>query len=197
VDTRLGTRTGLLDLEALQRELGMVPVPLGNDGPAHGWHGNLILVRGALVEAVHKVALPGLEPRGAILADLAIRGAVLRVVAAHLGLLPSSRTAQARVLLDRIGALDDRPALLMGDLNEWRSGAAAFRTLERRFTTNGTAPSFPARRPMLPLDRIMACDRGALTAIEAHDSPLARRASDHLPVKARLRLPGAAGQGSF
>ena len=38
------------------------------------------------------------------------------------------------------------------------------------------------------LDRMMLSPHGALLDVESHDSPLARRASDHLPIKARLRL---------
>ena len=93
VDTRFGTRKGLLDLDALQRDLDLVAVPLDQTGPAHGWHGNLLLVRKALVQQVHKLILPGFEPRGAMVTDLQINGQALRVVNTHLGLLPSSRSS--------------------------------------------------------------------------------------------------------
>jgi endonuclease/exonuclease/phosphatase family metal-dependent hydrolase len=47
--------------------------------------------------------------------------------------------------------------------------------------------SFPAARPVLALDRIYA--RGAeLLEVKAHDSAAARRASDHLPVIAQVRI---------
>ena len=75
---------------------GLPPVPVMGVGPAHGWHGNLILVRDALLEDLHQIDLPGLEPRGALMVDLAMSGRPLRVVAAHLGLLPSSRPARPR-----------------------------------------------------------------------------------------------------
>ena len=35
---------------------------------------------------------------------------------------------------------------------------------------------------------MMTCTQGELLDIATHDSPLARRASDHLPITARLRL---------
>ncbi len=38
----------------------------------------------------------------------------------------------------------------------------------------------------------MAQPQGIVEQIEAHDTPLARLASDHLPVKAVIRLDGAA-----
>ena len=53
--------------------------------------------------------------------------------------------------------------------------------------------SFPARYPLLALDRMMTCTQGELLDIATHDSPLARRASDHLPITARLRLAAQNG----
>lgn len=188
-DTRFGTRTGLLDLEHLERETGLIPVPVQGVGPAHGWHGNLILVREANVEDLHQIHLPGFEPRGALVADLRIFDRKLRVIGAHLGLLRGSRDAQVRAILHQMAALDDRPTLLMGDLNEWRTGLTSpLRHLHAHLPQAPTVQSFPARMPMVPLDRIMACDRSELLDLAVHDTPLARKASDHLPIRARLRL---------
>ncbi len=188
-DTRFGSRRGLLDLDRLRADQGLVPVPVEGSGAAHGWHGNLILVRDALiVQTVHKLVLPGLEPRGALMADLVVQGRPLRVIAAHLGLLPTSRAAQTQALLDRLDALDRRPTLLMGDLNEWRHSGPSLARFGRFFTQAPPVRSFPARYPVLPLDRMMAGAEAELHDLSAHDTPLARRASDHLPIKARLRL---------
>ena len=187
-DTRFGLRTGLLDLDQIRRDLGLIAVPLDGVGAAHGWHGNLLLVRNALVQEVHQLILPGLEPRGAMVTDLVIAGQPLRIVNAHLGLLSASRAAQARAVIDKVAALEGRPTLLMGDLNEWRDGGAAFQALAEHFVIAPARPSFPSRYPLLALDRMMLTDHGELLDVAAHDSPLARRASDHLPIKARLRL---------
>lgn len=186
VDTRFGTRTGLLDLESIRRDLGLIPVPLDQTGPAHGWHGNLLLVRNALVEHVHKLILPGFEPRGATVTDMEIDGRPLRVVNTHLGLLPGSRAAQARTIIDKVAALPERPTLLMGDLNEWWNNAVVFNTLAERFSINTPQPSFPTRYPLLSYDRIMSCPKGILQDVVPHNSALARRASDHLPIKGRF-----------
>jgi endonuclease/exonuclease/phosphatase family metal-dependent hydrolase len=190
VDTRFGTRTGLLDLASIRRDLGLIPIPLDQTGPAHGWHGNLLLVRNALVQEVHKLILPGLEPRGAIISDLEINGKALRVINTHLGLLPSSRKAQARAILDKVATLPERPTLLMGDLNEWWRSGAMFRTLAEQFSIAAPQASFPARFPLLPYDRIMSCQNGILQDVAPHNSPLARKASDHLPIKARFQFAG-------
>ena len=187
-DTRFGLRTGLLDLDQIRRDLGLIAVPLDGVGVAHGWHGNLLLVRNALVQEVHQLILPGLEPRGALVTDIVIAGQPLRIVNAHLGLLPASRAAQARMLIDKIAQLPGRPTLLMGDLNEWRGQGAALQTLGKHFQIADARASFPSRYPLLALDRMMLSHHGELLDVAAHDSPLSRRASDHLPIKARLRL---------
>ena len=187
-DTRFGTRRGLLDLASIRRDLGLIPVPLNGTGPAHGWHGNVLLVRDALIHDVHQLDLPGHEPRGAMVTDVMIGDHPLRVVNAHLGLLASARTLQAQALMQKLAQLPERPTLLMGDLNEWRSTSKALQTLGKHFEIAKPRPSFPSRYPMLALDRMMLTAHGALHDVKTHNSPLARRASDHLPITARLRL---------
>lgn len=196
VDMRFGERAGVLDLDRLEGETGLRPVPLDRrlGVRAAGWHGNLLLVREAEVEGAEPVNLPGFEPRGAIVADLRIAGHPVRVIAAHLGLLRRSRLLQAQRLADEIGGQDDRPTVLMGDCNEWRRGAdCGLMPLRRglkavRRSADAAVPSFPARYPVLALDRIIACHRAELSAVVPHATPLARLASDHLPITARLRL---------
>ncbi|MDH2326793.1 endonuclease/exonuclease/phosphatase family protein [Cereibacter sp. SYSU M97828] len=188
-DRRFGDRKGLLDLTAMRRDLGLREVEVAGRGVSHGWHGNVVLVReGIEIEEVHQMALPGFEPRGALMSDIVIDGAPLRVIGAHFGLLPRSRTRQTAAVLEKLAGLTDRPTLLMGDLNEWRVETGPLAGFLSHFPPAPVVPSFPARYPMLPLDRVML-SRGEIAAIEAHGSPLARRASDHLPIKARLRLP--------
>jgi endonuclease/exonuclease/phosphatase family metal-dependent hydrolase len=56
----------------------------------------------------------------------------------------------------------------------------------------GRAPAprtFPSWCPLLPLDRIYATAPALLREFRVHRSPLARLASDHLPLCARLALP--------
>jgi endonuclease/exonuclease/phosphatase family metal-dependent hydrolase len=189
-DRRFGDRAGLLDLAAIERDAGLVPVPVVNAHSGHGWHGNLVLVREALCRDVHQVMLPGLEPRGALVADLELGAGAVRVVAAHLGLLRHSRRLQVERLLVHAAATSDHPTVLMGDLNEWRLGrSSALHGFAPSFgpLTPG-APSFPAYFPVLALDQILARPGGILGPVRAHDTPLSRKASDHLPIKARVRL---------
>lgn len=194
-DTRFGERRGLLDLEWLERETGLLPVPLCGRSKAHGWHGNVILFREGLIRDVHQVKLPGLEPRGALMTELDLKdGSSLRVIAAHLGLLHRSRHQQTRMIIDLLRSRDDQPTVLMGDLNEWRLGdRSSLNTLTSIFGLPPAVPSFPSRLPVLALDRIMANRPEILGPVAAHDTPLARLASDHLPIKARVRLPNVEG----
>jgi endonuclease/exonuclease/phosphatase family metal-dependent hydrolase len=189
-DRRFGARAGLLDLAELAHGTGLVPVPVRNGHGGHGWHGNLVLVREGLVRDLRQIALPGLEPRGALVADLDLTVGPVRVVAAHLGLLRHSRLLQVEALAAHAGEIGGRPVVLMGDLNEWRRRSRS--ALERFGPGFGPighgVPSFPAYFPVLPLDRIIARPHHILAPLEVHDTPLARQASDHLPVKALVRL---------
>jgi endonuclease/exonuclease/phosphatase family metal-dependent hydrolase len=189
-DRRFGDRAGLLDLNRLARETGLAPVPVANAHSGHGWHGNLVLVREGAVRHLRQIRLPGLEPRGALVVDLDLTMGPVRVVAAHLGLLRHSRLLQVEALLAHAGESTDRPVVLMGDMNEWRRRRRS--ALDRFAPTFGPlgqgVPSFPAYFPVLALDRVLARPHQILEHIEAHGSPLARLASDHLPVKALIRL---------
>lgn len=192
-DRRFGDRAGLLDLEHVRTQCGLVPVLPDTPGPSHGWHGNLLFVRHATIQDIHPLALPGFEPRGALIADLRISGQPLRVVGIHMGLLATSRRAQCHALIDHLSRLPPCPTLVMGDMNEWRSGPnASTAALSRHFHAPVAPRSFPARLPVAALDRMMASRDVALTALRVHATALARRASDHLPIVANLTLPASA-----
>ncbi|MBR3372367.1 MAG: endonuclease/exonuclease/phosphatase family protein [Rhodobacteraceae bacterium] len=196
VDRRFGDRKGVLDPDMLFDQTGLRPVTLTDrlGTRAHGWHGNLLLLRGAEVEQARAITLPGLEPRGAIVADIVLNGQPLRLIAAHLGLLHQSRLLQARRLSEEIDGGDGRPTLVMGDFNEWRLGTRCSlmpirRELRAVKRSAATIASFPAQRPVLPLDRIITCRQAQISDLRAHDTALARKASDHLPIRAALGLP--------
>ncbi|GAA0582457.1 endonuclease/exonuclease/phosphatase family protein [Craurococcus roseus] len=184
----------MLDAAAIERDLGLrllrVPSVAHRPGDHQGWRGNLVLVRrdAAVLRPPVGLRLGGLEPRGAVMAELDLGHGPFRLIAAHLSLGPERRALQAEALLAamRTGAGDRLPTLLLGDLNEWRQGASALGVLEAAFGAAPRAPTFPVFRPFLKLDAIMGRPRGLVPGVEAHDTPLARRASDHLPLKARI-----------
>ena len=154
-----------------------------------GRFGNAILTRFPVI-GVRQIDLsvPGREPRGAIDVDLAVEGRVLRVIATHLGLNAAERRIQARRLVERLAAVAGRHdgLIIMGDLNEWRGSRGGIRTLERRFGGEPALRTFPSWLPLLRLDRIYAGGGASLSGATVHRTPLARIASDHLPLKASL-----------
>ncbi|WP_431285764.1 endonuclease/exonuclease/phosphatase family protein [Humitalea sp. 24SJ18S-53] len=197
-DRRFGHRAGLLDLAHLERHAGLTLIPASPVDGGHGWHGNALLVRGGRATRVRRLALPGAEPRGALIVDLALDGGPLRVVAAHLGLLRRHRLRQAEAILTAVRDAPAMPTLLLGDMNEWRPGiASSLAVLEPMFGPFGhPVPSFPSRLPFLALDQVLGHPRGLVAATHVHDSPLARLASDHLPIWARIDVAAAAETGS-
>ncbi len=110
----------------------------------------------------------------------------------HLGLAEAERRGQLRDLLEWHGAQrvhGDVAVLLGGDLNDvWgRLGRtvlepAGFSCVAAREAT------FPALRPLRPLDALFVRGPVRVTRCRVCDSPLAREASDHLPLVASLRM---------
>jgi endonuclease/exonuclease/phosphatase family metal-dependent hydrolase len=191
-DRRFGERAGLLDLDRLERENGLIPVPVAGHTNCHGWHGNLLLFREGTLRDVHQITLPGVEPRGALVVDVDLNAGPLRIVATHLGLLRRSRGQQADAILDAVLARHDRPTVLLGDLNEWRRGRrSSLHSFGSAFGPLVALPSFPSRFPLFALDRILGSPHDLICGIEVHATPLARVASDHLPIKARIDLCNA------
>lgn len=154
-----------------------------------GRFGNAILTRFPVL-AVRQIDLSirGCEPRGAIDADLLVHGRVIRVIATHLGLRASERRYQVQRLLEAfLGGEDGRDGILiMGDLNEWRGRRAGISTLDRQLGRAPAPRTFPSWMPILRLDRIYAGGAVMLGGTRVHRSPLARLASDHLPLKAAI-----------
>ena len=188
-DRRFGARASALPLHMIEEHSDYKPVPFETRSGSLGWHGNALLVRKS-VEIVDQelVHLPSLEPRGAVLADLRVGDVELRVVGMHLDLSGLWRRRQAHAILAHLGARDgDPPTVLMGDLNEWSAHGGCLRDFahHHRFATCGR--SFHSRRPIAQLDRIMVGGGLEIMGSGAHRSVTARRASDHLPIWARLR----------
>jgi len=155
-----------------------------------GWHGNALLVKAHVgVLDVAALELPTLEPRGAVMAELLIGDRAIRVIGLHLDLSGLWRRRQMRAILEAIDKRPQKmPTVLMGDTNEWRTAAGCLKDLNGAYRIAPTGPSFHSRRPVAPLDRIIVDGRLGIEAAGVHISPSARRASDHLPVWARLAL---------
>jgi len=153
-----------------------------------GWHGNAILVKRHIgVIDCAALELPTFEPRGAVLAELLINDRPLRVVGMHLDLSGLWRRRQIQSILE---AIDRRPqrmrTILMGDTNEWRDPAGSLKDFNGSYRIAPTGASFHARHPVAQLDRIIVDKDMNIEAAGVHMSATARRASDHLPIWARL-----------
>ena len=192
-DKRFGDRAGLLDLAALARDAGLVPVRVRTATAATAGTATSCSCARALVRGLHQIRLPGLEPRGALVVDLDLATGRCGWLRAHLGLLRQSRLLQVEALLQQArestgaaGGADGRPQRMAP------AGPLALVRFQAVFGPLGRGvPSFPAFFPVLALDRV-CCRAGIIEESTAHDTPLSRLASDHLPVKAVIRL-GAAG----
>ncbi|MGE3499652.1 MAG: endonuclease/exonuclease/phosphatase family protein [Candidatus Binatia bacterium] len=185
VDCGYHVHQGLDQLQFLAEATGYKsvwgPVLYGS----RGQYGNGLLTRHDVLEVREiDLSVAPYQRRGAIDVDLSVRGARVRVIAAHLGLGLRERAIQVRRLLQLLGEPTDQPLILLGDFNEWRPPSAPLRRLHRHFGRTPGVRSFPAAFPLLALDRIWVRPRHALLAVDVHASRHARHASDHLPIRA-------------
>jgi endonuclease/exonuclease/phosphatase family metal-dependent hydrolase len=155
--------------------------------------GNAILTRFPVLSARSlDLTVADYEPRGAIDADVLVGHRVLRVIATHLGLRAGERRLQANRLMTALGEKSmagrrkSDAVLLMGDLNEWRGRSGAIRVFDRRLGPSAAERTFPSWMPVLALDRIYAHGPTVLRDVGVYRTPLARLASDHLPLVGNL-----------
>ena len=189
-DMRLGLRPPALR-SVLFEGLGFRPAVFAHGRDSLGWHGNAILIRNSIdIIAVAHTDLPGLEPRGAVMADLRFEGRDISVIGTHLGLMRASRRRQLAALRAFAEQTHISARLIAGDFNEW-SGLSHLAGLGPDFRVLPSPPTFHARKPVAALDRIAMTDDFILHDIQAVLTPEARRASDHLPLVANLILEGA------
>ena len=158
-------------------------------------YGNALLTRlRVLALDRHELAVQGREPRGLIEARLEAPGEPLHVLCTHLGLSRRERGTQVAWIAERVERLDG-PLALLGDFNT-PLRRAPLGPITQRLGHAPLARSWPARLPLLPLDRIWVRPRELLLSLRAHASPAARRASDHLPVVAEIAWPPPNGHAS-
>ena len=161
-----------------------------------GQYGNAILSRYPLIESTNiDLSLRFKKARSALHGVLRVRhddiDRTIHVFNMHLGLARYERRRQLQKFLDShpfAHLHHDTPVVVGGDLNDVYGGLgtllapAGFRGIARRPLT------FPAWGPVRALDGIFV--RGAVDFVRLArcDSDLARRASDHRPIVAEVRL---------
>jgi endonuclease/exonuclease/phosphatase family metal-dependent hydrolase len=176
----------------LAKRLGMALVMGVTRAYQEGTYGNAVLSRlPVLGSAACDLSHRRREPRGCLRVDLDVDGRSLHVFNCHFGLAVRERRQQvlglARFIRD--AATLAGPRVVMGDFNEWHPGPVS-RTLRREFSSpmRRMRRTHPAVFPLFKLDRLYWDVELEGEAFHVHRSRLARVASDHLPIVARLRV---------
>lgn len=186
-DRRLGSRPAALPDYLLRRETDYIPIDAGGHESSLGWHGNAILMKSEIFCVNrHSLSLPGLEPRGALIAELEAKGVRLRVVGLHLGFLRPYRQRQLRAIREHLTTLSTMPTVVMGDFNEW-SASKGFESLGD-FHVHSPGATYHSRRPIAPLDRFAASKEIRIGNTEIVRTQLSRVSSDHLPIRAYIGI---------
>lgn len=169
-----------------------------------GDHGNALLSKYPIASfRNHDVSVEGgdaarpVEKRGLLHCVLRMPGGArdVHVMCAHLGLSEGHRARQLALLCDivRDAVPADAPLVVAGDFNDWRGRAHA--VLERGaglhevfVQANGAAArTFPARLPLLRLDRIYVRNARAHAPVVLPRQPWSHL-SDHAPLVAEIAL---------
>lgn len=163
-----------------------------------GHHGNALLSKFPILRHYNRdVSVAGPERRGLLhcVLDLPARERAMHAICVHLGLKETHRRHQlellCRMVTDEVPG--DAPLVIAGDFNDWRARAHAVLQrcagLKEVFThAHGRAArTFPARFPVLRLDRIYVRNAAAHRPVVLPPRPWTHL-SDHAPLLAELTL---------
>ena len=164
-----------------------------------GAYGNLTLSRFPLrrVRNVDLTVPPKKRRSGLVVDVMCGPPGGWRIVNVHLGLLHLERRVQVKRLMRHVleGTPDDQPLAILGDWNDWRSklvrsvmkewGFHIARSDHRPFGER----TFPSRRPIVSLDKIVYRDPVTCHHIATVLNRVTRVTSDHLPLMVELHAP--------
>lgn len=161
----------------------------------HGDHGNALLSKFPIQAFSNlDVTIQGNEQRGLLHCRLDVPGHdQVHAICVHLGLKEAHRQQQIKLLLECLADIPaNAPVIIAGDFNDWRLRADALLTRESLievFSHDGGAParSFPARMPLLRLDRIYLRNATPCAANVLTVRPWSHL-SDHAPLTAEVAL---------
>ena len=187
-DRRLGPRRAAIPRRLIEQETDLHAADLAVNDVSLGWHGNAILVRrGLQVGALDRIELPGLEPRGAVMARVAAGAGEIIVIGVHLGLVRTWRRRQLATIRQHLTDDEVSRSVLVGDFNEW-SPDTGLEPLEGAYDVVSPGKTFHASRPSAALDKFAHGRRVCPIATGVDTSLRARRSSDHLPIWVEMRL---------
>ena len=163
-----------------------------------GHHGNALMSKFPIVRHEnHDVSVAGPEKRGLLHCVLQVPGYPENVhaICVHLGLAESHRMQQLELLCDivRTEIPDDAPLIVAGDFNDWRRRAHDVLEREVGLTEvfvsayGEAAKTFPARFPVLSLDRIYVRNASVHLPVVLPRRPWSHL-SDHAPLAAEIHL---------
>ena len=163
-----------------------------------GHHGNALLSKLPIARHENRdVSVSRAENRGLLHCVLAAPGdgRPIHTLCVHLGLREEQRTQQIELLCAMLhdDVPPDAPLVVAGDFNDWRmhghAGLERCRGLREVFIHchGRAARTFPARWPLLPLDRIYVRNVEILHAAVLSTRPWSHL-SDHAPLVARLAI---------
>ena len=164
----------------------------------HGDHGNAVLSKFPIVRFEnHDVSVSGPEKRGLLHCELQVPGRSLNLhaICVHLSLTEAHRTLQMDSLCQLIHAQvpPQAPLVVAGDFNDWRhrardqleKGADLHEVFVQAY--GHPAKTFPARRPLLRLDRIYVRNAIGHKPVVLPHKPWSHL-SDHAPLAAEIEL---------
>ena len=163
-----------------------------------GHHGNAVLSKYSILSHQNQdISIAGPEQRGLLHCVLSLpdgRPAV-HLITVHLSLTENHRQKQLARICAFVGTAipDDAPLVVAGDFNDWRGRAHAVLKQKAGLTevylsSHGEAAlSFPARWPLLRLDRIYTRNVRSATPVAMDRRPWSHL-SDHIPLGAELLL---------
>ena len=163
-----------------------------------GHHGNAVMSKFPIIRYQNRdVSIAGPEKRGLLHCVLRVPGQPIdvHVICVHLGLAESHRRQQLDLLCSMVrGEVpDDAPLIVAGDFNDWRRRAHELLArevgLREVFVTayGESAKTFPARFPMLSLDRIYVRNASVHLPVVLPRKPWSHL-SDHAPLVAEIHL---------
>jgi endonuclease/exonuclease/phosphatase family metal-dependent hydrolase len=152
--------------------------------------GNVVLTSYPVLRVDRRdLAFSRREPRGALDLDIDIgSGTVVRVIATHLGQREAERRSQVGKLLDLVESTNHSPVIMLGDFNLWYPRSGALARIHKKMGYAAPLRTYPSRYPLLSLDRIWVSPRTSLNSLRVYSTPVARCASDHLPLVATVEL---------
>ena len=163
-----------------------------------GDHGNAVMSKFPIVSFKnHDVSVSGPERRGLLHCELAIEGRSvnLHAVCVHLSLFEAHRTVQMDKLCQLVSTCipPQAPLVVAGDFNDWRHRAkdqlALGAGLHEVFVQAHGQPArtFPARKPLLRLDRIYVRNAVGHKPVVLPHKPWSHL-SDHAPLAAEIEI---------